>query len=307
MNGWPLRTLLRAARGPFLVLSFLSVLLGYAVSVSSGLTPDRLDACWVLLGALSGHISVNTFNEYFDFRSGLDLHTQRTPFSGGSGALIEYPDAAAAVLFTAIAALGVTVSIGCYFLWLVGPRILLPGVAGIVIIITYTQWLNRHPILCLIAPGLGFGPLMVGGTYLALGGTWSSLCAVVSLVPFFLASNLLLLNQLPDIAADKRVGRRHFPIAYGIKHSLVLYVILTSLTAIVIVGGNSVGLLPARALIAVAPLLLAVPVYLSGVKYAMQPRQLVPYLGLNVAVSILSPCLLALALLSSTGFAAISK
>ncbi len=39
-----------------------------------------------LLGAFLAHISVNTLNEYFDFKSGLDLETIKTPFSGGSGA-----------------------------------------------------------------------------------------------------------------------------------------------------------------------------------------------------------------------------
>jgi len=40
-----------------------------------------------LLGAFLAHVSVNTLNEYYDFKSGLDLETIRTPFSGGSGAL----------------------------------------------------------------------------------------------------------------------------------------------------------------------------------------------------------------------------
>jgi len=39
------------------------------------------------VGALFAHISANVFNEYFDFKSGIDLNTQRTPFSGGSGIL----------------------------------------------------------------------------------------------------------------------------------------------------------------------------------------------------------------------------
>ena len=38
-------------------------------------------------GLLLCHISVNVFNEYFDYRSGIDLRTKRTPFSGGSGIL----------------------------------------------------------------------------------------------------------------------------------------------------------------------------------------------------------------------------
>ena len=39
----------------------------------------------VFLGLLLTHISVNVLNDYFDYRSGMDLATKRIPFSGGSG------------------------------------------------------------------------------------------------------------------------------------------------------------------------------------------------------------------------------
>ena len=70
----------------------------------------------VLTAALAAHISVNTFNEYFDLRSGLDLNTQRTPFSGGSGALPQHPEMARAVLAMAVCSLLVTAAIGLYFI-----------------------------------------------------------------------------------------------------------------------------------------------------------------------------------------------
>jgi len=35
-----------------------------------------------------------------------------------------------------------------------------------------------------------------------------------------LVNNLLLLNQFPDVDADKTVGRRHYPIAVGRKKVL---------------------------------------------------------------------------------------
>ncbi len=44
-------------------------------------------ALLALLGLLLAHVSVNVLNDYFDYRSGVDLKTQRTPFSGGSGIL----------------------------------------------------------------------------------------------------------------------------------------------------------------------------------------------------------------------------
>lgn len=44
------------------------------------------------------HVSVNTFNEYLDFKSEPDLITKKIPFSGGSGALPQTPEMAGTVL-----------------------------------------------------------------------------------------------------------------------------------------------------------------------------------------------------------------
>jgi len=44
-------------------------------------------ALLVCLGLLLAHASSDVLNDYFDFRTGIDLVTRRTPFSGGSGLL----------------------------------------------------------------------------------------------------------------------------------------------------------------------------------------------------------------------------
>ena len=93
------------------------------------------------------------------------------------------------------------------------------GIVGLALIVTYTQCINHLPLLCLIAPGLGFGVLMVMvvGTQIVLTGEHTPLAWLISLVPFFLVNNLLLLNQYPDIKADSDVGRKNIAIAIGIK------------------------------------------------------------------------------------------
>ena len=53
-------------------------------------------------GRRGAHLAVNMLNEYFDFKSGLDFKTQRTPFSGGSGTLPANPHLARQALTTAI-------------------------------------------------------------------------------------------------------------------------------------------------------------------------------------------------------------
>ena len=93
-----LRFWLGPARTDFLYMDAACVLLGVG---TAAWTSGKLNLAYILLaflGALAAHVSVNALNEYFDFRSGLDLGSDRTPFSGGSGTLRERPDLARVAL-----------------------------------------------------------------------------------------------------------------------------------------------------------------------------------------------------------------
>ena len=206
----------RASRPDFLVLAPLCVVLGVSLAARQSVVLDPLEVVLVLIGGLLAHVAVNLLNEYDDFRSGLDMLTRRTPFSGGSGALPETPSAAPGVLITACCMLAVVVAIGSYFLWLRGWPMLVLGLSGVVLIVAYTRWITRSPPLCLLAPGLGFGPSMVLGSLVASGGQLDGGALIASMVALLLVSELLLINQFPDREADRRIGRRHLPIVLGL-------------------------------------------------------------------------------------------
>jgi 1,4-dihydroxy-2-naphthoate octaprenyltransferase len=187
-----------------------------------------------------------------------------------------------------------TVAVGVYFTILRGWGIIPLGLLGLLIILLYTRWLTRSPLLCLIAPGLGFGPLMVMGTHFAVTGsyTWPSFAA--SLVPFFLVSNLLLINQFPDVEADREVGRHHLPIAWGIRAAVRVYIAFLALAYLSIVAGVLLKLLPAWALLGLGTLPLAVLTARGAALHAENIPQLVPHLGRNVIVVIATPMLMAI-------------
>jgi len=281
-------------RLPFLVLSPVSVAVGAAVASWSGHELKALYIVLILLGAVAAHIAVNAFNEYDDFKSGLDLKTERTPFSGGSGALPEAPEKAHFALITGIAALAVTIMIGLYFLQIRGPQLLLIAVPGVVIILAYTKWLTHNPLLCLITPGLGFGPFMIMGTNFVITGHYSLASFVASAVSFFLVNDLLLLNQFPDVEADKTVGRRHLPIAVGIKASVKIYILFLGSAYLAVVLGWLFQSLPFESLITLASAILAAPIIYGVLKYAGNIPKLAPYMGMNVALNIIMPVLLAI-------------
>jgi 1,4-dihydroxy-2-naphthoate octaprenyltransferase len=283
-------------RPNFLVLTPACVLLGIATAFWSGASLNPLYIILILAGALMAHTSVNALNEYQDFKSGLDLITVKTPFSGGTKSLPENPQKAHIALITGLVSLILTACIGVYFLIQRGPWLLPAGLLGIIIIYTYTPFITHHPLLCLIAPGLGFGPLMVMGTHFMLTGHYSWTAAWASLTPFFLVSDLLLLNQFPDVEADRQFGRDHLPIRIGRPLSAIVYIVFLILTYVSIVAGCLLKVLPPGALMGLVTLILAVPVMRGVVRHADDIPGLIPFMIKNVIINIGTPVFVALGL-----------
>lgn len=285
-------TLLQASRPAFLVLAPVCVWLGLACALQSQPAVNVFLFMMILLGAVAAHISVNTLNEYYDFKNGLDLKTQKTAFSGGSGALPANPQMARAVLLTGLVALAVTAVVGIYLVAERALQLLPVGLAGMALVLTYTPWLNRSPFLCLVAPGLGFGVLMVVGTDVVLTGAYTPLAWRVSLVPFFLVNNLLLLNQYPDIAADASVGRRPFPIAFGIRASNAVYALFAGAAYAVVGYLAFTAQLPALAMLALLPMVFSLFALSGMLRYGARIAVRPQYLAANVLATVLTPLLL---------------
>jgi 1,4-dihydroxy-2-naphthoate octaprenyltransferase len=283
-------------RPPFLILTPACVLLGLGTAVWSQGSVSVFHFVLALVGAVASHISVNAFNEYFDFKSGLDLKTQRTPFSGGSGTLPTKPEMLRTTLTTAIVALAVVCGIGLYFLSAWGASILPLGLAGVLIIVIYSPLIAHNAFLSLISPGVGFGSLMVIGTHFVLTGQYSWTAFMASLVPFFLVNDLLLLNQFPDVEADRSVGRRNYVILLGPRAAAVIYGAFLALAFVSIVVGVRLGYLPAASLIGLVAVALAVPAAIGAFRHADDVKRLMPFMGLNVILNIVTPVLVAVGL-----------
>jgi 1,4-dihydroxy-2-naphthoate octaprenyltransferase len=253
-----------------------------------------------LLAALCAHISVNALNEYVDGRSGLDAMTQRTPFSGGSGTLQAHPGLARFTLLMGGVTLLTAVLLGLHLLMLQpgGWQRLAPlGLLGVALVLGYSPWIARHPWLCLVAPGLGFGVLMVAGTACALTGHHTAMAWWAAGVPALLVNNLLLLNQFPDVEADRAVGRRTLPIVLGRPASVRVAGWQWALAYLLIALGVGQQALPAGALLGLLTAPLAWRTARGLRRHADEVPALVPHLGANVAVTLLTPVLMAIGLL----------
>lgn len=276
---------LGSARPAFLLLTPACLLTGIGAAVYGGAEIDYLVVVLIVIAAISAHASVNLLNEYSDFKSGLDFKTQKTPFSGGSGILPAYPELSSRVLALGVLFLLITTGIGLYLAWQINYWLIAFGLAGVMIILIYTRWINRWPWICMVTPGLAFGPVMVMGTHLALTGNINTLSMVASLVPFFVVNNLLLLNQVPDIEADKSVGRNHFAIKYGFEKTVHMHRVLGSGAIIAILYGYIAGLLPFLSLVAALPIAINLK--------PVTEDNLLQRMAFNVMTAITAPALLA--------------
>ena len=288
-----LRLWLGLMRVDFLYLDVACVLLGTG---AAAWTHGQINPFYLILtfvGAVCAHVSVNSLNEYGDFKSGLDLLSERTPFSGGSGTLRARPDLALTALGIGVVSLAITAVIGLYFLLVRGWALLPLGVIGLLVIVVYTNWITRLPLVSLIVTGLGFGLLMVTGTYYVQTGEYSWTAFFASLAPFCLGNDLLLLNQFPDVEVDRAVGRRNLPILLGRRASSVIYGLFLLATYLSIVVGIWLGHLPVATSLGLLTLPLAVSAAVGVYRYAEDVPRLVRSMGFNVLLNITIPTLMA--------------
>jgi 1,4-dihydroxy-2-naphthoate octaprenyltransferase len=189
------------ARAPFLLLPVTLVIAGTGAAAHLG-SANWFRAGLALVGMLGVHIAVNALNEASDYRTGIDLKTQRTPFSGGSGTLPGGRLSHGKAVATGLVGGAIGIVVGIYFLTVIGWPLVPILVVGAVAVFAYTDVLARGFVGEVFA-GLGLGALPVLGTALVQTGTYDSAAIAASLPAFFMTFNLLLLNEFPDEQADR--------------------------------------------------------------------------------------------------------
>lgn len=297
---------LNQVRANFLVLAVLLVLIGIALSykyLPANHSIRWFDMALIMIGTVVAHASVNLFNEYSDHLTGIDKHTKRTPFSGGSGMMNSGFTHPSAVLATAIVTLLVSGSIGIYYGITAHWTVFLIMITGAFSIVFYTPLLTKL-MLGELFSGLTLGTLVVLGTFISLTATPGQSpgtllpfeVIMVSVPPGILTALLLLLNQFPDSEADKRGGRKHLVIKLGYRKAAIVYAagVVTTFTIILILplGGVSsfwlyLGLLPLPVIYIATS---------TTLKFYNNIDKLVPALGANIVTVLLTDALLALAI-----------
>ncbi len=283
-----IKTWFLETRPQFLPLSVILAFLGTCIAWYDGYFHLGY-AILALVGLLLAHIGVNVLNDYFDYKSGIDLETKRTPFSGGSGMLPAALLNPGQVLCLGLGAFFLAIPIGIYFViargWLLLPLLLVAAICvllytPVILKLRWPEW----------APGLGLGVLPILGVYFIQTATY--LPAIIASVPSgILVHNLLLLNEFPDTEADRKGGRKTLPITIGKTRASIVYSTLTGVVYLWILVGVVTGQIPVFSLIA----LLTLPLAIKAIRGALKPQEmdkLVPAMANNVLVVLLTQLLL---------------
>ncbi len=279
-------------RPQFLALSVILAFLGAAIGWND-INDGSFHIGYALLagvGLVLMHISVNTLNDYSDYKSGIDLKTERTPFSGGSGILPAALLRPKQVLWLGIISLLLAVPIGVFFIivkgWLLLPLLIIAALC----VIGYTPVVLKKRWPEWVA-GLGLGTLPVLGIYFAQTGEYMLPVLVAAVPSGILVHNLLLLNEFPDVEADSTADRKTLPITMGRKKAGIFYSAMTVLVYVWIAGAVIAGQMPVWSLLA----LLTIPFAVKAIQGAMHPEdmsKLVPGMANNVLVVLLTQLLM---------------
>jgi 1,4-dihydroxy-2-naphthoate polyprenyltransferase len=198
---------------PFSLTATVSpVLVGTAVAAYDG-TFHLVAFLVTLLSCLFLQIAANYFNEYFDYRYGLD----HAGSLGASTVIFRHEMMAAQVLAGAIGCFIIAAVFGLVLIYLVGPPIILFGLAGMAIAYFYSakpfQFAIRGLGDVLVYIAMGF--LMTWGAYYVQIPRWSWLAFAASVPVGFLVVAILNMNNTRDIQDDIAVHKLTLPVRFG--------------------------------------------------------------------------------------------
>lgn len=242
------RLWIQALRAPFLLASLLPGFVGVLAASEAGHAVDLGLAGLAILGLAFVHLGTNMANDAWDFRSGNDLQVRHlNPFAGGGrvlfrGVLDPRTHLAVAVAFLVAASL-----LGLYLVSLVGWPLLVLGILGV----SFGYFYVAPPLRLAyhgvgeIAVGIAFGPVTVLGTYLVAARTIDPPAVILSLTLGLLVAGILWINEVPDIDADRAVGKRTLVVRIGVERSTTVFGgIVIAAYAILVLGVGLAGLTP---------------------------------------------------------------
>ena len=248
-----------------LAASVAPVLAGTAIAVHAG------GARWAagvgaLVVAVAMQVGVNFSNDYSDHVRGADNASRTGPLRAASSGVVR-PQA---VRLAAIGAFGLAAVAGLLLSLAVDARLLVVGAACILAAWLYTGGPRPYGYL-----GLGevfvfvfFGLVATCGTVYVETGRVTSLAILFGCALGFLATAILVLNNLRDIETDAAAGKRTLATRIGRERTLILLVVIVCAAFAIPIGVFMFKL----ALVTIMLIHFAIPIAAASVRTAFANR-----------------------------------
>ena len=194
-----------------------------------------------IFGVLIAHLGVNVLNDYFDGKDGTDEANSDyfQQVSGGSRAIELGLISLSGTKKLGLILTAVAILIGGIVLLSTNPAnfnsVIYIGLAGLFLGYFYTA----PPLRLVARQGLGeltiflaFGPLITLGTAFAifneplLGSEYFIPCILIGVPMGLLTTNILLINEFPDMKSDIKTDKNHLVVTFGKKASRWIYLLI---------------------------------------------------------------------------------
>ena len=252
-----------ATRPMFFSASILPVLLGTAWGYRAGGHLDGGVFILTVAAIMCVHAAGNVLNDVYDDLSGTDRINENRifPFTGGSRFIQNGVMTRRQMTIWGLVLLGLGGVLGVALVVLKGAGLLFIGLAGMALFVLYLV-----PPLHLSARGLGeflvglgFGVLPVTAAAWLQAGVMDARALLISLPVALWIASVLLINEVPDAAADGGTGKRTLVVILGRDGTRRLYLALNGLAVIAVLAAVGAEFLPPGAAVGPAALCLAAP------------------------------------------------
>jgi 1,4-dihydroxy-2-naphthoate octaprenyltransferase len=257
------KRLFHATRPRFYPASILPVLVGTSWGFNVSGNFDFFIFMLALLATVCVHAGANVLNDVGDDSGGTDRCNKNRiyPYSGGSRFIQTGIMEAAEMAYLGIGLLAIAATAGLILLLAKGLPILLFGLCGVVLASLYSLGPLRLSAIGLgeTAVAVAFGILPVTGSAWLQSGVINADVLLFSVPISAWATAIILINEVPDIDADRATGKRTLPVRLGLVGTANLYIGVQVFAVAAVTLLTIMGLLPlASPLLPIGLLLLAV-------------------------------------------------
>lgn len=254
-----------ATRFAVVTMTPFSVLVGTLLAVHDGYF-DWLRFVLCLVGLTFAHATNNFLNDWTDSKTGVDKDNYFRTIYGAQPLEHKFWSERKHLFVTAING-AIALACGLALYGLVGSSILPLLIIGILLVLFYTwplKWIGLGELSMFVV----WGPLMIAGTYLVLGGGWDWGIAAFGAVFNLTGLSILLGKHTDKLKEDKAKHVHTLPVIIGEAASRWLVITLLALQPILTVVLVALGVVKWPVLL----MLLAVPDLWRAIKVYSKPR-----------------------------------